>query len=119
MKKLLLALTLLCFAGPALAATCKLSEYRTLARDSNGNWIPVAVEPSVARQSVTYTSSAQSAAFNSSTRFIRVVCDAKAHFRVTTAGTNAVATDPFVAADSPEYFGVTPGDVIDFYDGTT
>jgi hypothetical protein len=121
MKKLLLGLLLSCVALPSFAATCKVSEYRVLAEDSNGDEIQVALEPRVTSQTVTYTTSAQSSAFNSATRFIRVVCDAKAHFRITTAGTNATADDPFIAADSPEYFGVQPGQalIIDFYDGVS
>jgi hypothetical protein len=121
MKQLLLGLVLVCTALPSFAATCKISEYRVLADDSRGNEIQVALEPSITTQSVTYTTSAQSAALNDETRFIRVVCDAKAHFKISTAGTNAAATDPFIAADSPEYFGVQPNRdlIIDFYDGSS
>lgn len=119
----LVVAALLCaaFAQGSYAATCKISEYRSLAADSQGNEIQVALEPRITSQTVTYTASAQSAAFNSATRFVRIVCDAKAHFRFSTAGTNATASDPFVAADSPEYFGVQPGQslIVDFYDGTT
>lgn len=123
MKKLLwpIAIALFYAAGPAYGATCKISEYRVLARDSNGNDIPVALEPRVTSQTVTYTTSAQSAVFNSATRFVRIVCDAKAHFRFSVAGTNATANDPFLAPDSPEYFGIQPGQslLVDFYDGTS
>lgn len=121
MKHVLIAALLLLVAAPAWAASCKVTEYRALAADSTGKEIQVALEPPVTTQSVTYTASAQSAAFNSATRFIRVVCDAKAHFKISTAGTNAVATDPYLPADSPEYFGIQPGQtwIIDFYDGTT
>jgi hypothetical protein len=115
------ALLVTAFSQGAYAATCKISEYRALAVDSTGVEIQVALEPRIASQTVTYTSSAQSSALNSATRFVRIVCDAKAHFRFSTAGTNATASDPFVAADSPEYFGVQAGQaiIIDFYDGTT
>lgn len=108
-------------ALPAGAATCKIEEFRALAQDSNGNWIPVALEPRVTSQSVTYTTSAQSAALNSATRFVRIVCDAKAHYRFSTAGTNATANDPYLAVDAAEYFGVQPGQslIVDFYDGSS
>lgn len=120
MRKLLF-IALLAFSLPSWAATCKISEYRSLAQDSRGQDVPVALEPAVTTQTVTYTTSAQSSAFNSATRFIRVVCDAKAHFVISTAGTNATANSPFVAADSPEYFGVQAGQalIIDFYDGSS
>ena len=121
MKKLLLALALLCAALPSYAASCRVTEYRSLASDSNGNWIPVALEPSITSQSVTYTTAVASSAFNSATRFIRVVCTAKAHFKVSVAGTNATANDPYMSADAPEYFGVQPNLSlkINFYDGSS
>lgn len=121
MRKLFSVIALLVLSAPTFAATCKVSEYRTLAQNANGDLIPVALEPAVTTQTVTYTTSAQSAAFNSATRFIRVVCDAKAHFTISTAGTNATANSPYLPADTPEYFGVSAGQslIIDFYDGTS
>lgn len=118
-KFLIAALLIGAFSSPAYAATCKISEYRALAADAQGKEIQVALEPRITSQSVTYTTSAQSSALNGATRFVRIVCDAKAHYRFSTAGTNATATDPYLAADSPEYFGVQPGQsiIIDFYDG--
>jgi hypothetical protein len=71
---------------------------------------------------VTYTTSTQSAAFglNPRIKFIRVICDAKAHFVV---GTNPTATanSPYVAADVAEYFGLALGGTwkIAFYDGSS
>ena len=115
------ALLAVAVAPNALAATCKVAEYRALAQDSNGKEIQVALEPRITAQSVTYTTSSQSSAFNSATRFIGFVCDAKAHFRISTTGTNATATDPFVAADQWLFLGVQPGQglIIDFYDGSS
>jgi hypothetical protein len=109
------------FAQGAFAATCKISEYTALAADLSGKEIQVAMEPRITSQSVTYTTSAQSAALNSATRFVRIVCDAKAHYRFSTAGTNATANDPYLAVDAAEYFGVPPGGalIIDFYDGSS
>lgn len=119
--RILFCLLLALAAVPASAATCKVSEYRALAVDDSGREIPVALEPRITSQNVSYTTSAQSSAFNSATRFIRVICDAKAHFRITTAGTNAAATDPYIPADTPEYFGIQPNAdlIIDFYDGSS
>jgi hypothetical protein len=76
MKHLLIALALLCVAAPSWAATCKISEYSNLVVDEGGRTVPVALEPAVAVQEVTYTTSAQSSAFNAATRFVRIVCDA-------------------------------------------
>lgn len=86
-------------------ATAHISEYKDLVKDATGKYVPVASEPAIATQAVTFTTSAQSAAFNTATKFIRVVCSEKAHFLV---GANPTATvsHPYMAADSPEYFGV-------------
>lgn len=121
MKKLLLLVTLFAIASPAWAGSCKISEYRLVGVDSTGRSVPVAVEPAVTTQTVTYTTSSESAALNESTRFIRIVCDAKAHFTISAAGTNATANSPYLSADTPEYFGVQAGKdmIVDFYDGTS
>lgn len=120
MKKLLLTVALLCVAAPSWAATCKISEYANLVMDEAGRIVPVAIEPAITTQEVTYTSSTQSAAFNASTRFVRIVCDAKAHY-VFGGNPTATATAPYLATDSAEYFGVARGSALEvaFYDGTT
>jgi hypothetical protein len=109
-------------ALPSFAATCKISEYRVIIKDQAEVQVMVAQEPAVTTQTVTYTSSAQSAVFNEGTSFVRIICDAKAHF---VFGTNPTATanSPYVAADSAEYFGL-PRNAADtlkvaFYDGST
>jgi len=116
----LLAVLLCMVALPAFGATCKISEYSQQIEDDSGEVTPVAREPAVTVQTVTYTTTTQSTAFNNSTHFVRIVCDAKAHFEF---GTNPTATanDPYVAADTVEYFGVTPGASIEvaFYDGSS
>lgn len=64
--------------------------------------------PPVAEQVVIFTTTTQSAAFNASTRFVRVVADAACHVAV---GGNPTATTSTMklAADSAGYFGVLPG----------
>ena len=118
--KILLLVVLALFAMPAWSATCKISEYESLIVDNNGRWVPVAQEPAILVQNVTYTTSTQSTAFNSRTRFVRIVCDAKAHFEFGTSP-SATASDPYLSADTPEYFGVTRGSSLEvaFYDGTS
>jgi hypothetical protein len=111
---------------PAFAATCKISEYANMVIHANGRIVPVAQEPSLTTQSVTYDASMASAAFNAATGFVRIVCDAKAHFIFTSAGTNATADHPYLSANTAEYFGiqrVAPGQsqalTVEFYDGST
>ena len=119
MKKLLLIV--ICFISfPAFGATCFISEYISLVRDNTGQVVPVAREPGLTDQSVTYTTSTASTAFNESTEFVRIICDAKAHYQFGSAPT-ATASDPYVAADASEYFGVIDVGTrqVAFYDGTS
>ncbi len=120
MKRPLLALVALLFTLPAFGATCKISEYTLLVEDDAGRIVSAAREPAIATQSVTYTTSAQSVAFNSRTDFIRIVCDAKAHFKFG-ANPTATATDPYVPADIAEYFGIPDSGTweVAFYDGSS
>lgn len=64
--------------------------------------------PPVAQQVVTFTTTTQSAALNSSTRFVRLIADADCHIEV---GANPTATTSGMKliAGAAEYFGVTPG----------
>ena len=119
MKRLAVLIVLL-LAVPAFGATCKISEYGYLVQDSSGKIVPVAAEPALATQTVTYTTSTASSAFNAQTRFIRIVCDAKAHF-VVAASPTATANSPWVATNAPEYFGISfnVSMKIAFYDGSS
>lgn len=66
-------------------------------------------EPAIAYQSVNIgASSAQSSAFNSLTRFIRVHTDAICSIKIGSNPT-AVVTETRLAADQTEYFSVEPG----------
>ena len=99
-------------------ATASILEFSELRHDAKGQVVPVAQLTNTVEQSVTFTTSTQSATFDGRTRYIRIVADAKAYFR---CGTNPTATaaGPWIAADSVEYFGVRPGQKIAFYDGTS
>ncbi len=120
MKKLAGLVVVLAFlSSPAFGATCKISEYQYLVRDNAGVSVPVAEEPAVATQTVTYTTTTNSAAFNASTKFVRIICDAKAHFEFGTSAPTVTAADPYLAADTAEYFGVINGDLVGFYDGSS
>ena len=100
-------------------AKAHISEYQNLTTDESGRVVAVPAEPAVV-QDVDYTTSTASAALAAGTRFVRIVCDAKAHFQFALAPT-ATADDPYVAADSPEYFGVPKGAdyKVAFYDGSS
>jgi len=99
-------------------ASLYISEYDETASVSGGQAVQVGKEPSVADQKVTYTSSTASAAFNDKTVFIRVIADATVHLKFG-ANPTADATDLMLPANKEEYFGVTPGQKVAAYDGTT
>ena len=100
-------------------ATANISEYKEMAKDASGDNVAVPMEPAIETQSITYTSAAASVAFNKSTKFIRVVADAKAHFVVAGSPKDPTASSPFLPANLPEYFGVLQGHKIAFYDGVS
>ena len=103
----------------AEAAECYITEFAELAADELGNELQLAnLSDATAEQNVTYTTSAASAAMNASTRYVRIICDAKAHFAVGSSPT-ATSSNTYVTADTAEYFAINPGEQIAFYDGTS
>ena len=83
-----------------------ITELANITASDSGASMPVAALPGLAEQVVAVGSaSAQSAAFNAATKFIRVVSDVPANIEV---GLNPVATinTLYLAAGVPEYFGV-------------
>lgn len=86
-----------------------ITEYGSMATDVPGNRLPCGQEPAVLTQQVAIGgASAQSAAFNGSTRFIRVHADAACRLAFG-ADPTASAASMRMAAGSTEYFGVRPG----------
>jgi len=102
MKRLILGIVLAVLAQPAFAASCYVSEF-IQAGDAG---IQVAKQPSVDQAAVTVSgSSAQSAAFQSSTRLIRVNCDVVVSF-VVGANPTATANNARLPTGVVEYFQV-------------
>lgn len=69
---------------------------------------PVALQPPVAEQAVSFTTTTQSSAFSAETRIVRLYSTADCHVAF---GTNPTATTSKMKlkADSPEYFAVPVG----------
>jgi hypothetical protein len=70
--------------------------------------VQVPVEPAIAEQKVTFTTTTQSAAFNAATRFVRIHTDAICSIKFGLSPV-AVVTEKRMAADSTEYFAVSTG----------
>jgi hypothetical protein len=89
-------------------ATLYIAEYANLAETVRGA-PPVAQAPAIAHQTVAITAGTlQSAAFDASTRFIRVHTDAICSIKIDSNPTATTSTAR-LAADQTEYFGVTAG----------
>ena len=103
-------------------ATLNITEYATVAEDWGSNKVLVGLEPALARQNVTYTTSASSVSFHQQTRFIRVIADADAYLEFALSPT-ATAASTRIETDVAEYFGVRliNGQTIQVaaYDGTS
>ena len=89
-------------------ALLDIREYSVLATDQNARQLAAGKEPAVAGQQVTFTTTVQSAAFNESTRFVRLHADSICRIEFG-ANPTATGTSMRMAAGATEYFGVTPG----------
>lgn len=90
-----------------------ITEYKDVGADASGLQVSVARHPPAAVQTpITFSgTSAQSAAFSASTRFIRLRADATCHFTVA-ANPMATTNDTPLDANSAEYFEVPAGSKI-------
>lgn len=88
-----------------------VTEYASLGSDIGASRVPVAAEPAVTTQTVTFTTTTQSNAFNASTRFVRLIADANCHLLF---GPNPTATTSHqkVTANTVEWRAVNPGDKV-------
>lgn len=93
-------------------AVVDITQYTQLAADQSGKPIPVGMEPGIANIQVAIGgSSAQSAAMDNNTRFVRVHTDAACRIAFG-ANPTAAATSQRMAAGQTEYFGVRGGEKI-------
>lgn len=83
-----------------------ITEYVRQAKDNRGQAIAAGEEPAIAIQTVTYTTSTQSAALNSKTRFVRVHTDAICSI-LFSANPTATTDHTRLPANQTEFFGVT------------
>ena len=106
-------------------AILHISEYNAIHRTNVGDDPPsgdgiaqTIKEPSITTQAIPFTSATSSAAFNDSTRLVRVASDTQCYI-VFGAAPTATANSMLFPSHGVEYFGVNPGDKISVYDGTT
>jgi hypothetical protein len=85
-----------------------ISEYVRLARDADGNVIPVGKEPAIAEQKLLIGTEVDSAAFNENATLIRVHAEAACCLLFGLAPT-ATVDKKRMGAGATEYFGIVPG----------
>lgn len=93
-------------------ATLYISEYANLAFDNLGNTVAAPQTPALVEQNVAIgMSSAQSAAFGTSTRYIQINCDNACSVAF---GANPTASASFhrMAANETRFYAVAPGSKI-------
>ena len=93
-------------------------ELNSIAPDGESLWIGN-LSQIVTQQVVTFASSTQSNAFNKRTSFVRLYADQKAFLKIDADNPVAKVEHTPIAPNSPEYFGVSPGDKLAVYDGTS
>lgn len=101
-------------------ATLYITEYDRSATDRIGQEIPLALEPALAEQQVSFTTATASSAFNSATRFVRIYSTAACHIAFGTSPTATTAYAKF-AADTEYWRAVAVGSglKLSVYDGTS
>lgn len=103
----------------AAMANAYIREYAGMAVQAAGMGIQAPQEPALATQTVSFTTTTQSAALHANTKLVLVTADA-AHNMVAGASPSATATDyPLFTADTERFFGVKGGDKLSFYDGSS
>jgi hypothetical protein len=93
-------------------ATLYITEYSSIGDALNGK-AQVAGASFIATQTVALSgSSARSTALSAQTKLVRLHTDAICSFKVGGSTVTAATTDPRMAADNTEYFGVNGGEYI-------
>lgn len=97
-------------------ATLSIAEFNQLGDGTEGVTAQIAKHPPLATQVVSYTTATNSAAFQSTTRYLRLASDADLYYSLT--GT-ATANSIYLAAGQIEYIGVDSSDTLSAYDGSS
>lgn len=98
-------------------ATAYIAEFSVLPRDIQNDRLMLPDHPAIAQQEVDFTGGeTESAAFNESTRLIRITSDATLRYLVGAAGADAENNNSnYLLAGTVEYIGVSPGDIISLF----
>jgi hypothetical protein len=98
-------------------ATLWVTEYGEPATP-RGVVLPIAKEPRVANQAVTFTTSTQSSAFNAETRYVRIVASVDCHLEFGSSPTATTSTQKLFQGQEA-WRAVTPAHKVAAYDGVS
>lgn len=105
----------LLFASEAEASKLYIREYVTFGFNSPlaGGTPPIATEPGTDQSPVDFSGGViSSAAFAATTHLVRIVCDVQCSVLFGASPQTAATSNAPLAAFVPEYFGVTPGQIV-------
>jgi hypothetical protein len=89
-------------------ATLWIREFDKAGEAPNGEALPIPMEGSTRDQTVTFTTSAQSAAFNASTQYIAMISTVAFHYKVSSNPT-ATTSHLLVPANTMLFIGIEQG----------
>ena len=101
-------------------ATLLITEYGNVATDLANQLMPVAQEPAIKFQKITFTTATTCAAFDKSTRYVRLIADADCHVAFGGSPT-ATSTVGRIAANTVEWRGIKGNgtEKLSVYDGAS
>ena len=101
-------------------ATLRIEEYENMATDAKGNVMPIPLEPSLGSQVITFTTSTQSVALRTQTKYVRLESSVDAYVKFGSNPT-ATASSGRIPAGTVEYRGVAnvQGMLVAVYDGSS
>ena len=87
-------------------AILNITYFERLARDEQGNIVPVGELPAAGGQALTFTTSTASAAIPKRAQFVRLLADADCYIDIDPTPVATVNSTPKLEANVAEYFGL-------------
>ncbi len=94
-----------------------ITQFNAFEKDGRGNILPLAVEPHIGHQALTFGASTAATALGTKATIVRLLSDSDCH--IAFSGSAALVSDEKFIAGVEYWRRVSPGVVIYVYDGTT
>ena len=93
-------------------STLYLREYSAVGVAANGETVPIPLDGGGTRdQTVTFSTTARSAAFNKSTKYIGFICKTAFHYKIATGNPDATTSNMYHPANVPIFVGLQEADM--------